>query len=193
MRPTTTEEIELENAIAALKAGGVILYPTDTIWGIGCDATNDAAVEKIFQIKKRAENKSMIVLLDTENKLLRYVKEIPEQAWNLIEFSTRPLTIIYNNGLNLSKKIIAEDGSVAIRITKDSFCRKLIHKYGKPLVSTSANISGDPSPDCFADINAEVLNGVDYVVNLRQNEKSQVSPSVILKLDMNGQIRIIRK
>lgn len=193
MNNRTSEETEIKNAIDVLKSGGIILYPTDTIWGIGCDATNDAAIEKIFLLKKRAESKSLIVLLDTENKLIRYVKDIPEQAWNLIEFSLRPLTIIYDNGLNMSKKVIADDGSIAIRITKDPFCKSLINKLGRPLVSTSANISGDPSPDFFSDINSAVLNGVDYVVNLRQNDNTPATPSTILKLSMNGQIRFIRK
>jgi L-threonylcarbamoyladenylate synthase len=188
-----TQEREINNAVEVLKKGGIILYPTDTIWGIGCDATNDAAIQKIFHLKKREESKSMIILLDSENKLIRYVKEVPEQAWDLIEFSTRPLTIIYNNGLNVSKKLIADDGSIAIRVTKDPFCRQLINKLGKPIVSTSANISGEPSPESFADIDSAVLNGVDYVINLRQNEKPQESPSVILKLGKNGQIRFIRK
>lgn len=192
MRPPSIED-EISRALDVLKKGGIILYPTDTIWGIGCDATNDAAISKIFNLKKREESKSLIVLLDTENKLMRYVKDVPEQAWTLIEFSERPLTIIYENGLNVSKKILAEDGSLAIRITKDPFCQELIRKFGRPLVSTSANISGEQPPESFTDITQEVLNGVDYVVNLRQNDKSRNKPSVIMKISMNGEVKFIRK
>jgi L-threonylcarbamoyladenylate synthase len=193
MTLTKLQEQEIQNTIEVLKKGGVILYPTDTIWGLGCDATNDEAIDRIFKIKKREESKSMIVLLDSENKLAKYVKDVPEQAWNLIEFSTRPLTIIYDCGLNLSKKVIADNGSIAIRITRDPFCNQLIYKYGKPIVSTSANLSGEKSPEFFGDINPEVLNAVDYVVNLRQNEKSGNKPSVIMQLGSKGQIKIIRK
>ncbi|MEP7263827.1 MAG: L-threonylcarbamoyladenylate synthase [Bacteroidota bacterium] len=191
-RPQEIEK-EIQNATEVLKKGGLILYPTDTIWGIGCDATNDEAVEKIFQLKIRDEVKSLILLIDTENKLGRYVKDVPEQAWDLIEFSTKPLTIIYDQGLNVSKKAIANDGSLAIRVTKDPFCKQLIYKFGKPIVSTSANMSGTSSPATFAEIDSRVLNGVDYVVNLRQNEKTGNKASAIIRLGAKGQIKIIRK
>lgn len=186
------EKSELQNALNVIRSGGIILYPTDTVWGIGCDATNDAAIEKIFALKKRNEEKSMIALLDTENKLQRYVKDVPDIAWQLIEFADKPLTIIYDNGLNVSKHLIASDQSLAIRITKDPFCRQLIYNLGKPLVSTSANISGSPTPGSFNEITSEVLTGVDYVVNLRQNQKN-VLPSSIIKLNNKGHIQIIRK
>ena len=192
MRPPSLED-EISRALEVLKKGGIILYPTDTIWGIGCDATNDEAISKIFSLKQREESKSLIVLLDTDNKLLRYVKEVPEQAWTLIEYSERPLTIIYENGLNVSKKILGDDGSLAIRITKDPFCQQLIHKFGKPLISTSANISGELPPASFHHITPAVLNGVDYVVNLRQNDKSTSKPSVIMKIGLNGEVKFIRK
>jgi L-threonylcarbamoyladenylate synthase len=193
MQLSKTEEHEMQQALAVLRQGGIILYPTDTIWGLGCDATNTDAVERIFKLKQREESKSMILLLDSEDKLMKYVKEVPEQAWNLIEFSTRPLTIIYDRAVNVSERVLAPDGSLGIRITKDPFCRQLIYKLNKPLVSTSANISGAVAPSSFHDISDEVLNGVDYVVNLRQNESDNNKPSVILKLNSKGHIQIIRK
>jgi L-threonylcarbamoyladenylate synthase len=193
MQLSRTEEHEIQQALAVLRKGGLILYPTDTIWGIGCDAGNTAAVERIFKLKKREESKSLILLLDSEEKLMKYVKEVPEQAWSLIEFSSKPLTIIYDKAVNVSERVIATDGSVGIRITKDPFCRQLIYKLNKPLVSTSANISGEEAPSIFHDISPEVLNGVDYVVNLRQNESDTKKPSVILKLNSKGHIQFIRK
>lgn len=193
MNSSQTIEQEIANALQVLKKGGLILYPTDTIWGLGCDATNDEAVEKIFQLKERDASKSLILLIDNENKLNRYIKDIPEQAWDLIEFSTRPLTIIYDQGLNVSKKAIADNGSIAVRVTKDPFCKQLIYKFGKPIISTSANISGAPSPASFSEIDSRVLNGVDYVVNLRQNEKTGNQASVIIQLGAKGQIKFIRK
>ena len=184
---------ELKKANAVLREGGTILYPTDTIWGIGCDATNANAVEKIFEIKKRSENKSLIVLVEDESRLQRYVKEVPSNAWDLIEFSDRPLTIIYPKGTSLPPTVVAADGSVAVRIVKDDFCKQLIRKLNKPLISTSANISNEPTPLSFDEISPAVLEGVDYVVNLRQNEKNHSQPSVILRLEMDGKIKFIRK
>ncbi len=184
---------ELKRAVAVLKEGGTILYPTDTIWGIGCDATNATAVEKIVNLKKRNENKSLIVLVDDESRLQRFVKDVPSNAWDLIEFSDRPLTIIYPKGAGLPPCVLAADGSVAIRIVKDEFCKQLIRKLNKPIVSTSANISSQAAPANYIDIGDEVLQGVDYVVNLRQNEKNNVLPSVILKLELDGKIKFIRK
>ena len=184
---------ELKKANAVLREGGTILYPTDTIWGIGCDATNAIAVEKIFELKKRNENKSLIVLVDDESRLQRYVKEVPSNAWELIEFSDRPLTIIYPKGTGLPPTVVAADGSVAVRIVNDEFCKQLIRKLNKPLISTSANISNEPTPLSFDEISPAVLEGVDYVVNLRQNEKNHSQPSVILRLEMDGKIKFIRK
>jgi L-threonylcarbamoyladenylate synthase len=190
---STVEDAELKKSLDVLKKGGIILYPTDTVWGIGCDATNDAAIERITDLKKRSTNKSFIILLDDEGKLVRYVKEVPDQAFTLIEYAERPLTIIYDKGVNVSSKAIAADGSVAIRVTKDKFCKQLIYRLQRPLISTSANISGSEAPAAFSDIDAEVLNGVDYVINLRRNEKAKAKPSTILKLESNGRIRFIRK
>ncbi len=184
---------EITKAIEILKSGGTILYPTDTIWGIGCDATNEEAVKKVFEIKGRAESKSLIILIDNETKLNRYLKDIPPLAYDLIDFTEKPLTIIYSDAKNLAKNVINEDGSIGIRIVKDEFCKKLIEKFGKPIVSTSANISGEPSPATFQEINPGILSQVDYVVNLRQSETSKNQVSSIIKLGMDGQVKVIRK
>ncbi len=186
-------EDELKKAVAVLREGGTILYPTDTIWGIGCDATNVNAIEKIFKIKNREANKSMIVLVDDESRLQRYVKDIPSNAIDLIEYSDRPLTIIYPKGINLPSVVLGEDGSVAIRIVKNEFCRQLIYKLNKPLISTSANISNEKSPSSFDEISDEIKERVDYVINLRQQENKESQPSVIVKLEMDGKIKFIRK
>ena len=183
---------EINKCVDILKRGGIILYPTDTIWGIGCDATNENAVSKIFALKKRSDSKSMIVLLDNEVKLQSYINEIPEVAWDLIEFAEKPLTIIFDGAKNLAKNVIAEDGSVGIRITKDEFCKALIEKFRKPVVATSANISGNPSPGSFAAIDQTIVDGVDYVVNLQQ-EGSNSSPSTIIRLKSNGRFEFVRK
>jgi L-threonylcarbamoyladenylate synthase len=183
---------EIKNAHEVLKNGGIILYPTDTIWGIGCDATNSEAVKRIFLLKKRSAEKNLILLLDTASRIPSYVNEVHETAWSLIEFSNKPLTIIYDGARNLPPEVIGDDGSIAIRITKDEFCNKLISKLKKPLVSTSANISGEDWPKCYDDISEEIKNGVDYIVQWRQAEKSQFQPSTILHLKSNGQIKFIR-
>ncbi len=186
-------EEELKKALAVLHKGGTILYPTDTVWGIGCDARSKEAVDKIFKIKQRAEYKSMVVLVCDEKMLNRYVKEVPAVAWDLMEAAENPITIIYPEGRGLAQNVIAADDSVGIRIVKDDFCRDLIHKFGKPIVSTSANISGDIAPASFGQISAEILNKVDYVVNWRQNEMNNTKPSTIIKVEMNGEIKIFRK
>lgn len=186
-------EKELGNSIEVIKSQGVIVYPTDTIWGVGCDATDEAAVKKVFAVKGRQEDKSVIVLVSDDRMLLRYVKEVPEMAWELMDYSEKPLTIIYPEGKNLAKGVIAQDGTIAIRVVKDEFCQKLIQKLGKPLVSTSANKSGEPSPQNFRDISPAVLDAVDYVVNLRQNETGGAKPSSIVQLGLKGEIKIIRK
>ncbi len=186
-------EEEIKNALAVLHKGGAILYPTDTVWGIGCDARNKEAVNKIFKLKQRAEYKSMVVLVCDEKMVNRYVKEVPAVAWDLIESAEEPLTIIYPDGRMLAENIIAADGSVGIRIVKDEFCKKLIHKFGKPIVSTSANVSGEKSPNSFNDIKLDIMNKVDYIVSLRQKEINNTKPSTIIKIAMNGEIKIIRK
>jgi len=188
-----TMDEEIKKAIEVLRKEGTILYPTDTVWGLGCDAKNKEAVNKIFEIKQRAENKSMVVLVCDDAMLNRHVKEVPAIAWDLIEYDDSPLTIIYPDGRMLADSLIAADGSVGIRIVKDEFCKNLIHRFGKPIVSTSANISGEDAPASFIDINPEILNAVDYVVNHRQSETNKAKPSSIIKVQMNGEIRIIRK
>lgn len=186
-------EEEIKNALAVLHKGGTILYPTDTVWGLGCDARNKDAVAKLFKIKERAEYKSMVVLVCDEKMINRYVKEVPAVAWDLIEAAEEPITIIYPDARMLAENIVAADGSVGIRIVKDEFCKNLIHKFGKPIVSTSANISGEPAPNSFNDIKIDILNKVNYIVNLRQKEINNTKPSTIIKVAMNGEIKIIRK
>lgn len=186
-------EEEIKNALEVLRKGGTVLYPTDTVWGIGCDARNKEAVAKVFKLKQRAEYKSMVVLVSDETMVNRYVKEVPAIAWELIENADEPLTIIYPDGRMLAEKLIAADGSIGIRLVKDDFCKTLIHKFGKPLVSTSANISGESTPMSFSDIKLDILNKVDYIVNFRQKEINATKPSSIIKVAMNGEIKIIRK
>jgi L-threonylcarbamoyladenylate synthase len=169
------------------------LYPTDTIWGIGCDATNEKAVEKIYQIKKREDSKSMLVLMENPALLERYVTEVPEIAWDLIEIATTPLTIIFSKAKNLAKNLIAENGSIGIRFTKEAFSSQLLQRFRRPLVSTSANISGEKSPAYFDEISEEIRNQVDYVVEYRQDDNTPSQPSSIIKLGVGGQIEIIRK
>lgn len=186
-------EEEIKNALEVLRKGGVILYPTDTVWGLGCDARNKDAVNKLFKIKQRAEYKSMVVLVCDNTMLNRYVKEVPAVAWDLLESATEPLTIVYPGGRMLAENVIAADESVGIRLTKDPFCNTLIHKFGKPITSTSANISGEPAPSSFRDIKLDILNKVDYIVNLRQQETINAKPSTIIKVALNGEFKIIRK
>ncbi len=183
---------EVLKAFEIIKKGGVILYPTDTVWGLGCDATNTKAVERIFQIKKRAETKSLIILLDQFEKLYQYVKEVPQIALDLHTSITTPLTIVYPNAKNISKKLIPEDGSIAIRIVRDEFCQKLISLMNKPLVSSSANISGDPTPLMFFKISDEIIKQVDYVVNINQTRINQIKASTIIKFNEKGEYEIIR-
>lgn len=183
---------EVKAALKVIINGGVILYPTDTVWGLGCDATNADAVKKIYEIKKRAESKSMILLVDMESRLSTYVKEIPDQAWPLIEFTEKPLTIVYDGARNLPNEVIAEDGSIAIRVTKDEFCKNLIGVLRKPLVSTSANISGEKAPEIFQDVSQEIRNAVDYIVNWRKDDRHRSQPSSIISLKKGGLIKVIR-
>lgn len=184
---------EVNKAFEVLKSGGIILYPTDTIWGIGCDATNPEAVDKVLKLKGRDENKSLIILLDSENKLPGYVNDIPEVAYDLIEYAENPLTIIFSGAKNLAKNTINKDGSIGIRIVKHDFCQQLIQRFRKPIVSTSANLSGKPSPSTFADISEEIINGVDYVVNFEQNDDSKKKPSTIMKLEPDGRFLFLRR
>ena len=184
---------EIKKAIEVMRNGGVILYPTDTIWGIGCDATNEEALKKVDEIKKRADSKALICLVDSEAKIDFYVKDVPPVAWDLIELSTKPLTVIYDGARNLAPNLLAEDGSVGIRVTNEEFSKQLCFRFRKAVVSTSANISGEPSPKSFADISDEIKNAVDYIVGVRQNEKGGAKPSSIIKLGAGGVVQVIRE
>jgi L-threonylcarbamoyladenylate synthase len=182
---------EVKKSISVLSKGGIILYPTDTIWGIGCDATNELAVKKVFGAKKRPPAKAMVILVSQASQLEFYV-DVPEVAWDLVEYAESPLTIVYPNARRIAQSLISEDGTVAIRVVKDEFCKMIINSMRKPLVSTSANISGEPAPAYFDEITEEIKDKVDYVVPLRQSEHEKNLPSRIIKLGMNGAIEIIR-
>jgi L-threonylcarbamoyladenylate synthase len=184
---------DIKEALIILKRGGIILYPTDTIWGLGCDATNASAVERIYTIKSRDEGKSLIILVNNEQMAERYVKEIPDIASELSAVSNTPLTIIYPEGKSLARGVCSDDGSVGIRICYDKFCNELINRFRKPLVSTSANLSGKPSPVNFSDIDPSVIKQVDYVVKYRQDENIKHSSSPVIKVENNGTIKIIRR
>lgn len=175
-----------------MREGGVILYPTDTIWGIGCDATNEDAVRRVYEIKQRQDSKAMLVLVDSSVKVDFYVQDVPEVAWDLIDLADKPLTIIYSGARNLAANLLAEDGSVGIRVTNEDFSKRLCQQFRKAVVSTSANISGQPSPRNFSEISEEVKSAVDYIVGYRQEEMSNPKPSSIIKLDKGGVIKIIR-
>ena len=183
---------DISNSLITLRNGGIILYPTDTIWGLGCDATSNAAVEKIFKIKARSETKSLLVLVDSIQMLERYVKDVPDIVYELTSVSDSPLTIIYSFGINLAPGVCSEDGSVGIRICNDEFCNELISRFRKPIVSTSANLTGKPSPENFGSIDKSLTDIVDYVVCHRQDEYHKHSASPIIKVEQNGTIKIIR-
>lgn len=184
---------EVEAAVKALAAGDIILYPTDTVWGLGCDATRDDAVKRIFDLKQRADSKSVIVLVSDADMLCRYVKQLPQIAIDLLEVNDKPMTIIYPEGVGLSPKVIADDGSVAIRIPRNEFCVEMIRRFGKPVVSTSANISGEETPSCFAEINAAILDGVEHIVEPSLEESSTGRSSQIIKLGPGGEVKVIRE
>lgn len=182
----------VRRALEVLNNGGLIVYPTDTIWGIGCDATNPEAVSRIYELKRRQDSKAMLVLVDSAARLNTYISDVPEVAWDLVDLSEKPLTIIYPGARNVAPNLLAEDGSVGIRITRELFSKTLCERFGRPIVSTSANISGEPSPSCFMHISREILDGVDYVVEYRQDDTGPVQPSSIIRLDVNGTVQIIR-
>lgn len=184
---------EVAKALAILQQGGIILYPTDTIWGLGCDATNTEAVKKIFALKQRDEAKSVIILIDSEAKLPSYIQEVPDIAYDLIEYAENPLTLVMPGAKNLSPAVINTDGTVGIRVAKHQFCQQLIQRLRKPIVSTSANVSGQPSPQNFSEVSEEIINGVDYVVNLEQHDTSLKKPSTIMRLDAGGRFEFIRR
>lgn len=186
-----TEE-DIRKAVETMRKGGVILYPTDTVWGIGCDATNAEAVARIYDIKHRDDSKAMICLVDSDARLQRYVRNVPEVAWDLLELAEKPTTVILDNAVNLAPNLIAADGSIALRITREPFSKELCYRFQKPIVSTSANISGEPAAQNYMDISQDILNAVDYVCWSRRQEHKPHKPSSIIKLSENGEVKIIR-
>lgn len=183
---------EVRNCLDVIKKGGVILYPTDTVWGIGCDATNADAVDKIYQLKKREESKALICLVSNFKMLEQYVEEVPEMAYDILKYSKKPTTVIYDKPIRVAENLVGDDDSLGIRVVRDKFCSELIKKMKRPLVSTSANISGQPTPGSFDQISPQILKGVDYVVNLQRQKKSP-NPSAIIKLSNDGKVKVIRK
>ena len=188
-----TQQEDIKNAIECMRHGGVILYPTDTVWGIGCDATNEKAVAKVYEIKQRDDSKALICLVDSDNRMQRYFRNVPKVAWQLVETTVKPTTIILDDAVNVADNLIAEDGSLAMRITQEAFSKELCYKFQKPIVSTSANVSGEPAAANYCDISEEILNAVDYVCWTRRQEHKPHTPSSIIKLGKNGEVTIIRK
>lgn len=186
-------ESEIKKTLEVLRNGGIILYPTDTIWGIGCDATNEEAVKKIFDLKERTDIQSMLVLIDEAGRIPSYIQTMPEIAWDLIELADKPLTIIFPGAKNLAKNLIAPDGTIGIRVSNETFTKKLIRQFRKPIVSTSANLSGRPSPSIFSEIDPLIKGKVDYIVNYRQEDETRHKPSSIIQLGVKGEVKIIRK
>lgn len=191
-RDMTTSE-DIRNAVECMRQGGIILYPTDTVWGIGCDATNAEAVSRIYDIKHRDDSKALICLVDSDSRLQRYVRDVPPVAWELIDAIVEPTTLILDGAVNLAPNLIAPDGSIGIRITREPFSHDLCYRFQKAIVSTSANISGEPAAQNYGDIAPEILNAVDYVCWTRRQEHKPHKPSGIIKLSQNGEIKIIRK
>ncbi|WP_297332412.1 L-threonylcarbamoyladenylate synthase [Flavobacterium sp.] len=189
----STQDIntEVHNAFEVIKNGGIILYPTDTVWGIGCDATNPDAVKKIYALKQREESKSMIVLVNSDRMLYNVFSEIPEVAWQIIEVTDKPTTLVLDKPKNVAPNLIAEDNTLGVRLVTEPFCYKLMERMKKPLVSTSANVSGIPTPNSFKEIDHHILDGVDYIVNLH-HDKIAAKPSSIIKIGNNLQVKVIR-
>lgn len=186
-------EIDIKNAVEVLRKGGVILYPTDTIWGIGCDAQNEEAVRRVYEIKQREDAKALICLVDSADRMQRYFRQVPDVAWDLVEYADRPLTLILDGAANVAPNLLAEDGSLGIRVTKERFSQQLCYRFQKAIVSTSANLSGGPSPCSFYDIPEEITSKVDYIVNFGRGKKSDGRPSSIIKLASDGAVTVIRK
>ena len=186
-------EDDIRNAVEVMRKGGVILYPTDTVWGIGCDATNAEAVARVYEIKKRADSKALICLVDSDARLQRYVKKVPNVAWELLDCADKPTTVILDGAVNLAPNLIAEDGSIALRITQEAFSKELCYRLQKAIVSTSANISGEPTAQNYCDIAQEIIDAVDYVCWTRRQEHKPHKPSSIVKIGRDGQVTIIRK
>lgn len=187
-----TFETDIRNAVNAMRNGGIILYPTDTVWGIGCDATNEEAVAKVYEMKKRNDSKALICLVDSDVRMQRYVRNVPDVAWDIMELSDKPTTLILDNAVNLAKNLIAEDGSIALRVTKEAFSKELCYRFQKPIVSTSVNISGEPAAQNYCDIKPELIEAADYVCWTRRQEHKPHKPSSIIKLTSDGVVTIIR-
>ena len=183
---------EVKKAIEVMRQGGVILYPTDTVWGIGCDATNPEAVKRVYEIKRRSDSKALICLVDSDVRLSRYVRNVADVTWQMLELTTRPLTVIFDQPIGLAPNLLAEDGSVGLRITREEFSHELCFRFQKPIVSTSANISGEPTALTFSDISPEIIQAVDYVVKYNRQCKERHQPSSIVKIDASGKFQIIR-
>lgn len=188
-----TKEEDIKNAVTVLRQGGIILYPTDTVWGIGCDATNADAVRRVYEIKRREDSKAMICLVDSADRVQRYVQNVPDVAWDIFDLATKPTTIILDGAKNLASNLIAADGSIALRVTQEEFSKQLCYRFQKALVSTSANISGEPTAQNYRDISQEIIDAVDYVCWTRRQEHNPHQPSSIIKLSPSGDVTIIRK
>ena len=188
-----TREEDIKRAVEVMRQGGVILYPTDTVWGIGCDATNAEAVKKVYAIKQRDDSKALICLVDSDARLQRYVRDVPDVAWQLIDCCDRPTTLILDGAVNLAPNLIADDGSIGIRITQELFSKELCYRFQKAIVSTSANISGEPAAQNYRDIDPRIIEAVDYVCWSRRQEHQPHTPSSIIKLGRGGEVTIIRK
>lgn len=184
---------DLNNCLDALRRGGVVIYPTDTVWGIGCDATNSEAVKRVFEIKRRADSKALITLVDSVATLECVVDEVPEVAYQLVDVAVEPLTIVYDRGVGVAPELLAEDGSIGVRITSEEFSRELCRRFRRPIVSTSVNISGENAPKSFSDINPTLLEAADYVCESKRNEPWATKPSTVIKLSSGGLIKILRK
>ena len=192
LKDRAQQEADIVQCLKTLSAGGLILYPTDTVWGIGCDATNADAVKKVYQLKQRDDSKALIVLIDSTDHLDHYVVDVPMIARELIDVAVKPLTIIYEGAYNLAPNVLGDQDSVGIRIPNDEFCHRLCERFGKPIVSTSANVSGHPTAKTFADIDASIVQGVDYAVQYRRDDTSRHQPSNIILLSRDGTFKIIR-
>jgi L-threonylcarbamoyladenylate synthase len=191
-----TQEEDIRNAVEVMRKGGVILYPTDTVWGIGCDATNAEAVARVYEIKQRDDSKALICLVDSDARLQRYVRDVPDVAWQLIDSikeSGKPTTLILDGAVNLAPNLVAEDGSIGIRITQEAFSKELCYRFQKAIVSTSVNISGEPAAQNYRDIDPQLIEKVDYVCWSRRQEHKPHTPSSIIRLRQDGQVEIIRK